>query len=166
MKRVELNYTTFITTSLALIKSQTPTKTWSPLASTTGASSKLMNEDGSWVIVTQKKSWKQCNLKSQVIHAKKQYRENNPRQLSKKVKRNPSIQNEEVHNDKLLQQRSNSLITLHDFFPKGYFKAMNDGLRVEELKACGEKPQDQTSKAFSKRACPYPSQVGDLALAT
>ena len=43
---------------------------------------------------------------------------------------------------------------------------MNDGLRVEELKACGEKPQDQTSKAFSKRACPYRSQVGDLALAT
>ena len=82
------------------------------------------------------------------------------------MKRNPSIQNEEAPDDKLLQQRSNSLTTLHDFFPKGYFKVMNDGLRVEELKACGEKPQDQTSKAFSKRACPYPSKVGDLALAT
>ena len=75
---VELNYTTFITKSFALIKSQTPTKTWSPLASTLGASGKhiqsgttgnfhmpclgplneakikgkLMNEDGSWSLVT------------------------------------------------------------------------------------------------------------------
>ena len=109
---------------------------------------KLVNEDRSWALVTRKKSWKQCNPKSQVIHAKKQYQKNNPRQLSKKVKRNPSIQNEEVHDDKLLQQRSN--ITLHDFFPKSYFKVMNDGLRIEELKACDEKPQDQTSKAFNK----------------
>ena len=178
---VDLNYTTFITTSLALIKSQTPTKTRSPLASTLGASGKHiqfgtignfhlpclgplneakikgkpMNEDGSWALVTRKKSWKQCNPKSQVIHIKKQYRKNNPRQPRKKVKRNPSIQNEEVHDDKLLQQRSN--ITLHDFFPKSYFKARNDGLRVEESKACDEKPQDQTSKALSKRACPYTS---------
>ena len=37
---VKLNYTTFIITSLALIKSQNPTKTWSPLASTLGASGK------------------------------------------------------------------------------------------------------------------------------
>ena len=43
---------------------------------------------------------------------------------------------------------------------------MNDGLRVEKSKAHGEKPQDQTSKAFTKRARPYPSQVGDLALTT
>ena len=101
----ELNYTTFITTSLALIKSQTPTKTRSPLASTLGAfgkhiqfgtignfympclgplneakiKGKPMNEDGSWALVTRKKSWKQCNSKSQVIHVKKQYQKNNPR---------------------------------------------------------------------------------------
>ena len=43
---------------------------------------------------------------------------------------------------------------------------MNDGLRIEESKACDKKPQDQISKAFNKRACPYPSQVGDLALVT
>ena len=163
---VESNYIAFTATSSVLIKSQTPPKTWSPLASTLGASSKPMNEDGSWVLVTRKKSWKQCNLNSQVIHAKKQYRKNNPRQPCEKVKRNPSIQNEEVHDDKLLQQRSDSLITFHDFFPKGCFKAMNDGLRVEKSKAHGEKPQDQTSKAFTKRARPYPSQVGDLALTT
>ena len=43
---------------------------------------------------------------------------------------------------------------------------MNDGLRIGELKTCNENPQDQISKAFSKRARPYPSQEGDLALAT
>ena len=37
---VKLNYTMFTTTSLALIMSQTPTKTQSPLTSTLGASGK------------------------------------------------------------------------------------------------------------------------------
>ena len=81
---VQLNYTTFTTTSLALIKSQTLTKTQSPLTSTLGASDKhiqfgtirnfhmpclgppneakikgmLMNEDGSWALITQKKTGK------------------------------------------------------------------------------------------------------------
>ena len=101
-----------------------------------------------------------------MIHAKKRFQKNNPRRPHEKVKRNPSIQNEEVHDEKLLQQRSNSPIVLHDFFPKSYFNSRNNGLRVEELKACDEKPQDQTSKAFSQRAHPYLSQVGYLALTT
>ena len=127
---------------------------------------KLMNEDGSSALVTRKKIWKQCNSKSQVIHAKKQFWKNNPRWSCEKVKRNPSIQNDEVHDEKLLQQRSNSPITLHNFFPKSYSNERNDGLRVEESKACDEKPQDQTSKAFSQRACPYLSHVGYLAITT
>ena len=185
---VESNYTAFTSTSLTLIKSQTPSKT-PPLASTLGASDKhiqfgtiepfhmpcldplneakikgkLMNEDKSWAFVTRKKSRKKCDPKSQIIHTEKQYQKSNPRRPREKVIRNPS---KEVHGDKLLQQRSNSLNTLHDFFPKSYFKMRTDGLRVEKSEACDEKSQDQTSKAFNKRACPYPSQVGDLALAT
>ena len=120
-----------------------------------------MNEDESWAFVTWKKSRKKCNPKSQIIHIEKQYQKSNPRRPHEKVIRNPS---KEVHDDKLLQQRSNSPITLHDFFPKSYFKMRIDGLRVEKSEACDEKPQ--TSKALSKRACPYPSQVEDLALAT
>ena len=94
---IESNFTVFTTTSPALIKSQTPPKTWSPLASTLAASDKhvqfgtiepfhmpcsdplneakikgkLMNEDESWAFVTRKKSRKKCNPKSQIIHIEK-----------------------------------------------------------------------------------------------
>ena len=160
---IESNFTVFTTTSPALIKSQTPPKTWSPLASTLGAfdkhiqfgtiepfhmpcsdqlneariKGKLMNEDESWAFVARKKSRKKCNPKSQIILTEKQYQQSNPRGPRKKVIRNPS---KEVHDDKLLQQRSNSPITLHDFFPKSDFKTRTDGLRVEKSEACDEKP--------------------------
>ena len=84
---VKLNYTTFTTTSLALIKLQTPKKTQSPLTSTLGhlasifnleqlkfshanlgppneakIKGMLTNEDGSWALVTQKENWEVMQL--------------------------------------------------------------------------------------------------------
>uniref|UniRef100_A0A2N9GU49 Retrotransposon gag domain-containing protein n=1 Tax=Fagus sylvatica TaxID=28930 RepID=A0A2N9GU49_FAGSY len=98
---------------------------------------KLSSEGEGWTLLTHRKSRKQHNPKSRVTYAREQ-RQRSCSMIPRKgrVMDNLKTQHKKIRIEEVLQKDSHSLITLREFFPKGY--STKDLVTTAYMTSCHE----------------------------